>query len=113
MRAERLLLSFAYTRKGSFFATVGLAGLATRPLDLLLIRCRPLEGRLAPVSRTAMLAPSLSRILGFGFPALEAEAGAVAFFGTVPRGLFLLSLFILLARCALPRFNDTKMLWIS
>jgi len=45
-----------------------------------------------------MLAPSLSRILGFGFPALEAEAGAVAFFGTVPRGLFLLSLFILLAR---------------
>jgi hypothetical protein len=112
MRAGRLVLSFEYTRKGGFFATVGLAGLATHPLDLLLIRCWPFEGCLAPVSRAAV-PPPLGRTLGFGFPALEAEAGAVALFGTVRRRLFLLSLFILLAARALPRPNDTKMVWIS
>lgn len=107
--AGRLVLSLAYTGKGGFFATDGLAALTKRRLDLLLIRCRSFEDCVAPMSSTGMLTPPLVRVLGFGFPALEAEAGAVAFFGTVRRRLFLLSLFILSARPCSAAPNDTKM----
>src|SRR5476651_153323 len=79
-------------------APVGLAGLATRPLDLLLTRCRLFDGCSDPVLRTAAPAPSPRRGFGFCFPVVEAEAGGVPLFGAVRRRLVLLSLFIMPTR---------------